>query len=118
MLSDKQTLTADMLRIFRECGGNVVPADIALEGCAGLVMFDEPVFGVSSAADGIYKEFKKPGVVGEDFMLPDEWLPGAKSVISFFLPFTVTLTLVSSEKNLSSLERRFLISSFMYSLRV
>ena len=28
------------------------------------------------------------GVIGPWFMAPQEWLPGAKSIISFFFPFT------------------------------
>ncbi len=85
---EKQRLIRDMTGLFRTCGGNAVEAGAALEGCAGLVMFDEPVFGVSAADDPLYRVFKKREVVGENFMLPEEWLPGAKSVISFFLPFT------------------------------
>ncbi len=77
-----------MLEQFRACDGNVIQGKAALDGCDGLIMFDEPVFGISSADDSIYRTFRKTEIIGENFMLPDEWLPEAKSVISFFLPFT------------------------------
>ena len=85
---DKKAIIRDMTEQFRTCEGNVIPAGTALEGCEGLVMFDEPIFGVSAADDAIYETFKRREVVGENFLLPREWLPNAKSVISFFLPFT------------------------------
>ena len=85
---EKEQIINDMLEQFRACDGNVIRGKIALEGCEGLIMFDEPVFGISAADDDIYKTFKKPEVIGENFLLPEEWLPEAKSVISFFLPFT------------------------------
>ena len=85
---DKQLLIQDLTELFRTCPGNVIPAGAALEGCEGLVLFEEPLFGVSTADDAIFRVFKKKEVVGDNFMLPEEWLPGAKSVISFFLPFT------------------------------
>ena len=85
---EKNELKQQLLELFRNCDGNIVPDEVALEGCEGLVMFEEPVFGISAADDAIYRIFKKKDVIGDEFMLPDEWLPGAKSIISFFLPFT------------------------------
>ncbi|MCR4622450.1 MAG: 4Fe-4S binding protein [Clostridiales bacterium] len=85
---DKKRIIDDLVNLFRSCDGNVIAAGKALPGCEGLVMFDEPIFGVSSADDPIYETFKRAEVVGDNFMLPEQWLPGAKSVISFFLPFT------------------------------
>lgn len=86
---DKKRIIDDMINLFRTCDGNIISADRALDGCEGLVMFDEPIFGVSAADDVIYDTFKKAEVIGDNFMRPGEWLPGAKSVISFFLPFTL-----------------------------
>ncbi len=78
----------DLLGLFHSCKGNIVRAEDALEGCAGLVIFEDPIFGVSSAEDEIYRTYKKKEVIGENFLLPTEWLPDAKSVISFFVPFS------------------------------
>lgn len=88
MSVDKAELFRELTGLFETCEGNAVPEDKALEGCAGLVMFEEPVFGVSSADDPLFGEYKKSSVIGSLFMSPEEWLPGAKSVVSFFLPFT------------------------------
>lgn len=51
-------------------------------------IYDAPLIGVASANDPYFKEFRKPGIVGPKFMLPGDWLLNAKSVISYFLPFT------------------------------
>lgn len=55
---------------------------------AGLRMYDPPVWGYGDANDPMFEELKKKEAVGEQFLLPDAWLPDAKSVISFFIPFT------------------------------
>ena len=88
MKVDKDQLFRDLTGLFKSCEGNTVSEEQALEGCAGLVMYKDPIFGVSSADDALYSEYKKESVIGDLFMSPEEWLPGAKSVISFFLPFT------------------------------
>jgi hypothetical protein len=51
-------------------------------------LFDAPVVAFASAADPLFNELKKPEVVGPNHLSPQEWLPGAKTVISFFYPFT------------------------------
>lgn len=55
---------------------------------AGLRMYDPPIWGYGDANDPMFEELKKKEAVGEQFLLPDAWLPDAKSVISFFIPFT------------------------------
>jgi hypothetical protein len=71
---------------------NTVHADEALEpGLAGVHIFDVPLFGVASASDPIFERYREPGVVGAFFLPPSAWLPGAKSVISYFLPFSETV---------------------------
>ena len=39
--------------------------------------------GYGDANDPMFEELKKKEAVGEQFLLPDAWLPDAKSVISF-----------------------------------
>ncbi|MBB5336251.1 4Fe-4S binding protein [Pectinatus brassicae] len=51
-------------------------------------IFEEPLCGISAATDSLYYELKNETGIGEHFLLPQQWLPQAKSVISFFLPFT------------------------------
>lgn len=60
----------------------------ALAAHGGMKMYDAPLVGIASADDPLFREFREPGIVGPAFLLPEEWLPGAKSVISYFLPFT------------------------------
>ena len=68
---------------------NFVQKEIALRpDLAGMQIFDDPLIGYASAEDSFFAEAKKPGIIGAHFMTPAEWLPGAKTVISLFLPFT------------------------------
>lgn len=46
------------------------------------------LFGVAAADDPIFEQFKTPGIVGPHHISPQEWLPGAQSVISFFLHYS------------------------------
>ena len=69
--------------------GNRVAKAIALKPeLAGMRIFDEPLIGYAGARDPLFTELKKPGIIGEHIMLPGEWLPEARTVISVFLPFT------------------------------
>ncbi|GHV80872.1 (Fe-S)-binding protein [Spirochaetia bacterium] len=50
--------------------------------------FDEPLAGFAAADDPYFAELKKPGVIGEHFLLPRDWLREAKTVVSVFFPHT------------------------------
>jgi epoxyqueuosine reductase QueG len=68
---------------------NFVEPGLALKPeLAGMRIFDEPLIGFADARDPYFAELKKADVIGDHFMLPLEWLPRARTVISFFLPFT------------------------------
>lgn len=68
---------------------NYITPEIAIsENVVGMKIFEAPIFGVASPEDEYFTLFKEPSVIGKHFMLPKEWLPGSKSVISFFLPFS------------------------------
>lgn len=54
----------------------------------GGVIYDMPLFGYADASDPLFSEYRKENIVGKSFMPPVEWLAGAKSVISIFLPFS------------------------------
>lgn len=69
--------------------GNYVSKQAAIsERSVGMKIYEEPIFGFGSADDGYFIEFKDPSVIGEHFLAPREWLPGARTVVSFFLPFS------------------------------
>lgn len=51
-------------------------------------IWGEPLVGIASAHDPVFKRFQDPEVVGPGHRLPQEWLPGAQSVISFFVPYS------------------------------
>jgi epoxyqueuosine reductase QueG len=54
----------------------------------GMRMYDAPLVGIASAGDELFERFSEPGIIGPNFIRPDGWLPGAKSAVSYFLPFT------------------------------
>jgi len=51
-------------------------------------IWDAPIVGFASAHDPVFERFQDPEVVGPQHRLPEEWLPGAESIISVFLPFS------------------------------
>lgn len=50
--------------------------------------YDQPLVGFASACDPLFADLKKPSIVGHLFRAPAEWLSGAVTVISMFLPFS------------------------------
>lgn len=53
----------------------------------GMRFFGHPVFSICRADDPGFENIKRPEVVGEHHLLPADWLPEAKTLISFFLPY-------------------------------
>ncbi len=66
----------------------VTDEDLKDELYVGMRFFMPPIIAVGSASDPIYETLRRPEVVGAHHMMPGDWLPGAKSVLSLFLPFT------------------------------
>jgi epoxyqueuosine reductase len=58
------------------------------ENVVGMRIYDAPIFAFGAADDKLFEDLKKPLAIGEHFMMPKEWLAAAKTVISFFLPFS------------------------------
>jgi epoxyqueuosine reductase len=68
---------------------NYIAEEIAIsENVVGMKMFEEPIFAFGSPDDQYFTLFKEKSAIGNHFMHPKEWLPQAKTVISFFLPFS------------------------------
>jgi len=69
--------------------GNYISKENALDSeHIGMRIFDLPIFAFGCANDGLYMKYKAEGVIGSHFLPPHEWLPGAKTVISFFMPYS------------------------------
>lgn len=68
---------------------NRVPAEKALrEDLAGMRMYAKPLLGFADAGDGYLLSLRDTPAANVSLDPPDFWLPGAATVISFFLPFT------------------------------
>jgi len=51
-------------------------------------IFDRPLVGAAPAGDPLFMQFKDPAVAGDNHLLPREWLPEARTVLAYFLPFS------------------------------
>ena len=89
----KEMLVQKINRFVSESHGNLVSSqDAIVPDLVGMRMFDAPLVGFASADDELFvKEYQKEGVIHPDYPTPEQWLPGAKTVICFFLPFTETV---------------------------
>lgn len=88
-IMDKIEIIKIAKRFVEESEHNKIPESIALsEAVVGMRIFENPIFGFGSAFDPYFKKLTEPSVIGKHFLAPQEWLPTAKTVISFFLPFT------------------------------
>lgn len=69
---------------------NRVEASYALRPeYVGTQIYEGPLMGCAAADDPLFPYLKdRPDIYGPMLRLPGEWLPGAVSVVSFFLPFT------------------------------
>lgn len=68
---------------------NIITKEIALsDNVVGMKIFDAPIFAFGAADDEYFKLLKNTSAIGKHFLLPQEWLPQSKTVISFFLPFS------------------------------
>jgi len=71
---------------------NYMTKQIAIsDNVIGTKIFEPPIFACGAADDEYFTLLKQPSVIGKHFLLPKEWLPQAKTVISFFLPFTAAV---------------------------
>ena len=62
--------------------------DAELLNAKEFCFFDAPLVGVADAEDSWFRLLKEPQAVGEHYITPSEWLNGAKSVISIFVPYS------------------------------
>ena len=89
MLISREKIISYAEEFTQTSPANFVSAEVALSrDLAGMRIFDLPIFAFGCASDGLYESYKSADIIGSHFLSPSEWLPGAKSVISFFLPFS------------------------------
>ena len=73
----------DSLEDFvREDPRNVMPAH------GNMRVYDVPLVAFAAAEDPLFEALKRPDVIGPRHRSPRDWLQGAKTVVSYFLPFT------------------------------
>ncbi len=77
---------------------NVIPE------IAGLTIFEEPLVAVAAADDPMYDRLKSEGIIGPHHLSPHEWLPGAKSIVSYFLPFAKEIVISNRVEGMPSKE--------------
>ena len=87
---DIATITRELEIFLQSSPLNTVQAEDAVSpDCVGVRFYDEPLIAVADAADPLFtRDFKEPTIIGPHFREPELWLEGAKSVVSFFFPFT------------------------------
>ena len=86
---DKKRIIADAEEFTQSSPLNYVSDEVSLrQDLAGMRIFDPPVFSFGTANDELYARYKTAEVIGSHFLSPHEWLPEAKTVISFFLPYS------------------------------
>lgn len=84
-----EKIKKEVIDLINTTPKNIVAAEDAISPeVAGTRIWQEPIFGVASAEDELFKALLDPAVVHPDAKLPTDYMPDAKSVISFFLPFT------------------------------
>lgn len=81
--------------------GNYISAEDAIcPDLAGMKIFEAPLVGFAAAEDELFTvDFKKEGILHPEYLAPAEWLAGAKTVISFFLPFSDRVKRSNRERN-------------------
>lgn len=86
---DRQLFMENVSRIISSSEFNTIPKEKALsDELISVKIFDEPIIGISNADNAAFQKLQSEDVIGKHFMLPADWLPEARTVISFFFPFT------------------------------
>lgn len=100
MTIDKNELLRMANDFLDTSGFNQVSGEDAIRpDLVGMTMYDPPIMGVASAHDPHFQTLRRPGVIGPHFRLPAEWLPGAESVISLFLPYADVVVKTNRERD-------------------
>lgn len=93
---NREEILDQISRFLKSDPGNRIPE------LDGLRIFEEPLIAFADGSDPIYEELKHQSVIGPHHRSPGEWMVGAKSVISYFLPFTVEIVESNEPEGLPS----------------
>lgn len=86
---NKDILESAAYRFWEKSPDKFIPKDgIYAENIGGTCMFEKPIFGYAQASDPIFEKLNEIEVIGPHHIVPKLWLSSAKTVISFFLPFS------------------------------
>jgi len=88
-----KTLTEFILEFQEKDAGNKLSAEFAKKPeYAGRKIYEGALLGIAAADDEIIKSLRSNNEANIDLKQPEEWLPGAKTVLSFFMPFAKWIT--------------------------
>ena len=76
----------------------------AVEELGRMTIFDEPLVGAAAADDPLFLKLQDSAVVGAHHWLPADWLEGAKTVISYFLPFSHAVRKANRQQGVAAKE--------------
>ena len=75
--------------LFKGERNTIAESEAMSKEYAGMPIFRTPVLvGISAASDPLYPRLRDKSVIGNFHCLPSDWVSGAESVISVFLPFS------------------------------
>lgn len=78
---ERMNLEQELSRYLSVAAGNRI-------GTSDGPIFDAPLLGVAAADDPLFLRMKDWELVGGQLILPSEWLPTAKTVVSVFFPLS------------------------------
>lgn len=87
-MNKEELISAAAAYVEQSPENRVQPQDAITPSLAGMRMFESPIFAFGGACDPLFEQMKRPEAVGPHFLLPTEWLPQARTVVSCFFPFT------------------------------
>ncbi|MGI6361791.1 MAG: hypothetical protein ACOX05_05820 [Bacillota bacterium] len=100
----KEEFVEKALAIFTNLNNQLTEENAPHPDLIGTKIFDEPVFGIANPQDDLFYKIREENLLGIYFMMPDQWLPHAMSVVSYFFPYTTkikeALDLSSNDKDL------------------
>jgi epoxyqueuosine reductase QueG len=72
----------------RACAARVSDTEALRPDLVGMRIFDAPIFAVAAAEDPMFLRLKSETSVGAHHLMPADWTPQARFVLSVFFPFT------------------------------